>query len=574
MAMGPKSTGLAKTAPGRAAFVYIVPRVKLTSTGVLGGLVVAVYLLAFPYHPGLRSPNELCRLWQTKSLVDFGALQINEVLYLYGGVGDLSVMPEKKDRLNQPYYYPSKAPLLSVAAVPVYATLKALNGGDARKVGEVQLVFWSRLFITVLPTLLMLVYLRRFLAAYLSAEVVGPLVATYALGSLAFNYSMMFLSHQTTATLLFGAFYALWRCSRGEWRARGYLAAGAFAGAAVACEYTSALGVAGLVVYAAIDVLSKRDAAWKERSLALARAAGTATAGALPFVIALALYHQACFGGPLESGYKHLNDPGYQPWHLGGFLGIRYPSPHAFLMSFFSPLRGFFVTSPFLLLGVLGLKHFWTWSKPAARPLFWLTVVQLTGHAYFTSSFSYESWGWAAAPRHLTGLVPFLLLPAGLALDWLRSQPSPAARVGLAAAAALCALSVVLTGSIALVNYIPDNLSTSVFGVVVPLFTHGYFPPTTLHFLGIPNPWSGGLVWLGIIAVALLAAGKLLVDGRDASQRTARALAPGLAVAALIVLSTFGALRAFTRYDSGDLAVVTFMRGIWLAPPGKSLAPP
>ena len=27
-------------------------------------LVAALYLLSFPYHPGLRSPNELCRLWQ------------------------------------------------------------------------------------------------------------------------------------------------------------------------------------------------------------------------------------------------------------------------------------------------------------------------------------------------------------------------------------------------------------------------------------------------------------------------------------------------------------------------------
>jgi len=417
----------------------------------------------------------------------------------------------------------------------------------------------------------MLVFLRRFLRSYLTPEVAEPLVATYALGSLAFNYSMMFLSHQLTAVLLFGSFYSLWRCGRGWPGWRGYLSGGAFAGAAVACEYTSALGVAGLVAYAAIDVLSKRDAAWKERIVRLARATFVATLGALPFVVALALYHQACFGGPLESGYKHLNDPGYQPWHLGGFLGIRYPSPHAFLLSFFSPLRGFFVTSPFLLLAVLGLKRFWTWSKADARPLFWLTAVQLLGHAYFTSSFSYESWGWAAAPRHLTGLVPFLLLPAGLALEWLRGESSLVSRLALGGAVALCGLSVVLTGSIALVNYIPDNLSTSVFGVVVPLFSQGYFPPTTLHFLGIPNPWSGGLVWLFIVAVAVLVAVRLLIARRESWQLNVRALAPGLLVAAFTILSTFGALRAFTRYDAGDLGVVTFMRGVWLAPPGKTL---
>ena len=45
--------------------------------------------------------------------------------------------------------------------------------------------------------------------------------------------------------LLFGGFYALWRCARGEWRPRGYLLAGALAGLAVVAEYTAAMGVVG-----------------------------------------------------------------------------------------------------------------------------------------------------------------------------------------------------------------------------------------------------------------------------------------------------------------------------------------
>src|SRR5438552_15789029 len=89
----------------------------------LAGCVVALYVLAFPYHPGLRSPNELCRLWQTRALVDFGTLSINPALMAYGPVGDLSVKDGR--------YYPSKAPLLSFAAVPIYALLAAFSGGGA-----------------------------------------------------------------------------------------------------------------------------------------------------------------------------------------------------------------------------------------------------------------------------------------------------------------------------------------------------------------------------------------------------------------------------------------------------------
>src|SRR5919197_869908 len=138
-------------------------------------LVAAIYLLAFPYHPRLRSPNELSRLWMTRALVDYGTLEINQALRDYGYVGDLSVKDGR--------YYSSKAPLLSFAAVPIYAALRAWGGGGRYAVSELALVFWSRFFLTVLPTLVMLVFLRRFLRTYLAAPLADVLVVTYALGS-------------------------------------------------------------------------------------------------------------------------------------------------------------------------------------------------------------------------------------------------------------------------------------------------------------------------------------------------------------------------------------------------------
>ncbi len=53
--------------------------------------VVAVYVLSFPYHPGLRSPNELCRLMQARAIVEFGDLDLNRAMQVYGSVGDLAV---------------------------------------------------------------------------------------------------------------------------------------------------------------------------------------------------------------------------------------------------------------------------------------------------------------------------------------------------------------------------------------------------------------------------------------------------------------------------------------------------
>src|SRR3954470_222736 len=123
-------------------------------------LVAGLYLLSFPYQPGLRSPNELCRLWQSRAIVDFKTLNINGVLQQRGMVGDLSctsvVQENGVERLapcvgpDAPrsgvvarWYYPSKAPLISLLGVPVYWVLTKVQG----QVSELSQVLWSRLFV-------------------------------------------------------------------------------------------------------------------------------------------------------------------------------------------------------------------------------------------------------------------------------------------------------------------------------------------------------------------------------------------------------------------------------------------
>ncbi len=512
---------------------------RLLSARLLFGLVAALYLLAFPYHPKLRSPNELCRLWQTRALVDHGTISLNQTMAELGPVGDLSVV--------NGVYYPSKAPLLSFAAVPIYAVLKLFG-----PVGEVAQVYWSRLFLTVLPALLVLIFVRRFLRSYLPPLIADTLVATYALGTMAFNYSQMFLSHQVTAVLLFLAFFAAWGTLARQWGPAGWAVCGALCGAVVATEYTGALGVVCLGVYVAYAVLAP---AGKDKLLRLGKVGGLVLLGAAPFLGALMVYHQAAFGHPLTSGYKFLNDPGYQGWHVGGFLGIRFPDPSAFVQSFFSPLRGLFTLSPFLLLAFGGLRTLWK----DHRPLFVLTAVLLVANAYFTSSFAYNSWGWAVGPRHLTPLLPFMLLPAGFALTKLLAAPSFDAKVGLGIAAGLCVSSVLVDGALAFVNYVPETHSTSFFGLAVPLFADGYLPPTVLIFLGLANPASG------LVALLLLVGAAALIGLRLAHGK------PWVVAgsAALIVAVHLGLLAGLTKHHEADIGNVAFLKSVWIAPPPK-----
>jgi len=509
----------------------------------LTALVVGLYVLAFPYHPKLRSPNELSRLWQARAVVEFHTLAVNDALRTFGHVGDLAL---KDGRL-----YPSKAPLMSMAAVPVYAALKALGGGHLYAVPELAQVYWSRLLLTVLPTLLSLLLLRRFLGAYVAQPLADAVVATYALGTLAFSYSLLFMSHQPTAVLLVVAFYALWRCGRGEWRERGYLLAGFASGTAVAAEYTGALGVLALVLYGVLAWALRAELPRRERWVRIGRALGLAAVGAVPPVVALMAYHTVCYGHPLETGYVNLNDPGYQGWHLGGFLGIRTPDPRAFGLSFFSPLRGLFTLSPVLLVALPGLRWLRRDPTPERRALFWMTVALWGGYAYFTSSFSYDSWGWTTGPRHMTGLVPFLLLPIAL---FLESEPER----WTAPAAGLAAAAVLVTGALTLLNYVPDTVDNALFGLAVPLYADGFLPPSALG-VAIPNPTSGALLLLGVVAVAALVVLALVKSPR------------ARAIAAAVALGYVGFLAVLPHHSDGDVGAVGFMKTVWLMPAGQTV---
>ena len=525
-------------------------------------LVAALYLLSFPYHPGLRSPNELCRLWQSRAFVDFGKLDINGVIQQRGMVGDLSCTLTLReggvDKLypcvgpNAPreglvvakLYYPSKAPLVSVLAAPVYWVLTKVQG----PVSELSQVLWSRLFVTIGPALALLWLLRRFLSAYVEPGTADLFTLVYALGTMAFSYAETFMSHQLTAVLLFSAFFCAWKVERGEWKLRGYALAGLAAGAAVTAEYTAALGVLCVAAYTVA-------ARWKKWG-ALAQAAGLVVLGSAPLLGALLWYHAVVFGSPFVSGYKFLNDAAYLGWHSGGFLGIRVPDLRALGLSFFSPLRGLFALSPFLAVGFFGLK-----DVKAKDKAFWvLLVVLLLTHSYFTSSFTYDSWGWTVGPRHLTGILPFLMLPVALVFERLRtSAPLQASLV-----AGLCVSSVLATGLVGFVNYVPDDVSSSVWALALPLLFDGFFPVSWLA-AWIPNPLSGAVL-LGLL-IALVA--WLLTRFRRVGAT------PFLL--ALVMVLHFGALRVLPLLsgdptaDDHDRGAKGLLESVWLAPRGAAV---
>jgi hypothetical protein len=473
---------------------------------------------------------------QTRALVDFGELSLNRAMQVYGPVGDLSIFKGR--------YYPSKAPLMSFAAVPVYAVLRELAGS----VPEIPLVFFSRLVLTILPTLLSLLLVESLLRRYVTSSTALGVTWTYALGTLAFSYSLLFMSHQTTATFLFAGFYTSWRRAHGERSLWHPTAAGFLLGLAVAAEYTSALPAFVIGGYATLT--GRRPADRARSALAL-------LAGAFPLVVFLAWYHRSCFGGILETGYRHLADVAYQPWHQGGFLGIKTPTAEAFVGSFFSPLRGLLSLSPVLILGFVGLPRVWRarHERSDLGPMAVFTMVLVAGYVYFTSSFSYASWGWTTGPRHLTGLVPFLLLPTAVQLESARSQ------LGRGAAAGLALSAILVTSALTFINYIPDDVSEAFFGLFNPLANAGYLVPTVPAFLGFSSPAGGWLV-ISLSATAALITGAVLL--RAFSWRAVVGLT-------LVVATVLAFHRAAYRDTEQDRAARALLRRVWLTPPGQTV---
>ncbi len=295
----------------------------------------------------------------------------------------------------------------------------------------------------------------------------------------------------------------------------------------------------GVLCVAAYTVAAR----WK-RWPELARAAGLVVLGSLFPLLLLCWYHYAAFGSPLASGYKFLNDAGYMHWHEGGFLGIRLPYAQGFLHSFFSAQRGFFVLSPVFFCAFFGLRDL----KQKDKALWVLLVALLVSHTYFTSAFDHTSWGWTPGPRHLTGMLPFLFLPIALLFERLREKPVPLAVVGgLALSSLLCAQ---LVGHVA---YVPPEVSTTVFGLALPLYSGGTLPVSWLAAY-VPNPYPGVLLLLLGAAVLVWAA-----------LHFRRVRAP-LAVMFLAAAAHLGILKLVPHGGKGEDGAVAFMRSVWLAP--------
>ncbi len=399
-------------------------------------LFLMIFLSTIYIFPRWADWNQNSRLDLVLALVEQGTLQIDAFVE---NTGDYA-------RVNG-HYYSDKAPGLAFAAVPVYATLHRIlvaplaepitgvlerspafratlnpagTGVSPWKVRfAIAQVVLSALMVA-LPSAAIAFGLHGFLRHRFGAHPVTWLVPlAYGLATPAFAYANLFVAHQFVAALLMAAFALAWGIRQG-WLGEGWwVPLGVLLAYAVVSEYPAVLIAGAIALYGL--------GGWRAGVPIIARRTLRLAAGGIPPLLLAAWHNAVAFGSPFELGYTY--SALWQEVHRQGFFSLRGPSLEALWGITFSPYRGLFFRSPFLLLGFFG---FWQMLRePVWRAEGWLAAWVTLSFVTFNASSVMWDGGFAVGPRYLLPMVPFLALAAGFAVPTLMRHRAGWLAVGL-----------------------------------------------------------------------------------------------------------------------------------------------
>ncbi|MCS6881906.1 MAG: hypothetical protein RMK84_06940 [Oscillochloridaceae bacterium] len=484
-------------------------------------LIFILLLICYTYVlPRWSDWNQNSRLNLVLAMVDDGTVSIDRYV---ANTGDYAIYEGRA--------YTDKPPGLSFLAMPVYMVLSpALNIPPVRERLETissGTAFQSTLredgsglradkirFALVQYALTLAVVAIAaaglgvvFHLALVRLGVVPSLAAlgalAYGLGTSAAPYAGNFYSHQVAAALLFGAFFVAWPRDDERGRpayARGLLC-GLLLGWAVISEYPVVLPAALIGLYA----LARRGWRW---------IGPLALGGAMPLAL-LIVYDLVAFGTPLPIGYAH--SALWQEQHHTGFMSITGPRIEALWGLTFGAFRGLFVRAPWLLLALPAAILWWRGGERRAE--WWLLVLApLTLILFYGSSVMW--WGgFAAGPRYIVPIIPFLALSAAWLAARLWSRP-----------AGRTAVTTLVIGSIALVwaeslagqLFPTDAIRNTWTGYVFPAWAAGDIARNLGMVLGLTGPWS-----LIPLLLAILALAGLMVVPRNHRRSRPSAIAGG-----------------------------------------------
>lgn len=446
---------------------------QLTNWCALAVLVLIYFCVVYPHQRVLEAPTALSRLDLLHALVVHRTVCIDAY---ERNTPDKAVFDGK--------YYSDKAPGTAALALGLFSLAAAVM--NAARIGLDTSSGWlfsswaacagSIGIVTACGGAALFAWLCRHVPAR------NALVTTLALflGAAPLPYSTMMFSHALVAGLLSIAIWAIARQRGGgfdhRWTGRAQwlkahrwdLLAGFASGWALASEYTTGIVLVGLLLWLASQ-------GW-HRAVPFCLAA-------VPPLLLIPIYSWACFGSPFILPYS-LNAS--FPEMKEGLYAIKWPDPETAFNLLFSPARGLFFWTPFLIIAGVG------YSKLVHSDwrLFWLTYGIPLLHIIVISG---RTWDWPAGPtlgpRYLAPILPLLALPCALGV-----QRFP--RLGMA----LAGYSILITTLATLTNASPPfpEHPNPLFDLHIPMLLKGQLAPNLGTVCGLP-PWLSVVVYYAIL---------------------------------------------------------------------------
>ncbi|MBI5671245.1 MAG: hypothetical protein HZC41_24880 [Chloroflexi bacterium] len=259
-------------------------------------------------------------------------------------------------------------------------------------------------FAMAVPSALLGVVVFLFAARFAHKEGYAFLLAlAYGLGTMAFPYSNALYQHQMAAFGAFVGFFLLWRVIYEQASRRWLWLVGLLFGLATITEYPVVPFLGFIFLWAALKLPDR---------LALYRV----VLGAIPLGLIFAAYNYAIFRTPLPVGYEYSTN--WQGEHQTGFMSLTLPTLDRLYGLTFSPVRGLFLMSPFLLLAFPGCLWLWRERRDQHGTAVVIALVVIGFLAYNAASVMW--WGgFTVGPRYLVPMLPFLALPVVFALNHL-----------------------------------------------------------------------------------------------------------------------------------------------------------
>jgi hypothetical protein len=449
------------------------PQIKREKLRMVAFTLLFLFAFGYSHQAYFDSPTPVSRLDLLHALIK-GKLNIDEYQ---------SNTPDKA--LFEGHYYSDKAPGAVVAALPAFLIATLILEASGTSIDSPHGWFTSSWISCVGSNGIISAFGATFMFAWLSRRV-SPRAAFITslalfLGAAPLPYSTMMFSHALVVGL--GAI-SLWAIEKGTesncsdsasqrtnpglrserhrdhkelvWAHRWDILAGIACGWILASEYTAAIIVAGIFLW--LFLIDRR------------RIIGFSI-GIIPPVLLIPLYSWSTIGNPLELPYSYqATFPAMQE----GLYAIKLPNVDTACNLLFSPSRGLFFWTPFIIMAIVG---YWKSAIIKDKALFWITYVS---PVILVVVISGRTWDWQAGPtlgpRYLAPMLPLLALPCALGVDRLPIL-----------GALLAIYSIAITTLATITNAcLESNVYNPLVEINLSLFIQGKFCPNIGTAIGLP----------------------------------------------------------------------------------------